>query len=227
MLAAGEAFVDPGSVTGSTADRLLDAAERLVAERGVEGVSLRAVNAAAGTNVAAVHYHFGSKDALLEAVMRRRMDRLATLRLAMLRALGEHPSPPVRAVVEALVAPLAELSEDAAGPGRAYVRFLAALRAAGPQYRTLMARAFAPQFAPFDEALARALPHLPTPLRHFRLRIAGDAVVTTLAAPEEAGSTLRGDGAAFEHAEIVAALIDGVTGLLAAPVSDRPRGAPA
>lgn len=60
----------------STRDRVLDAAERLFAERGFEGTSLRAVTQAAGVNLAAVNYHFGSKEGLVAAVVRRAMSEV-------------------------------------------------------------------------------------------------------------------------------------------------------
>ncbi|MFN8628716.1 MAG: helix-turn-helix domain-containing protein [Candidatus Binatia bacterium] len=50
----------------------MDAAEELFATFGVEGVSIRSINAAAGLAAPSVHYHFGSKDDLLSAVLRRR-----------------------------------------------------------------------------------------------------------------------------------------------------------
>src|SRR5436190_15716161 len=50
---------------------LLDAALKLFAEQGIEGVSIRAVNREAGLGPASVHYHFGTKDALLDAVLHR------------------------------------------------------------------------------------------------------------------------------------------------------------
>ncbi|MFJ5288450.1 TetR family transcriptional regulator [Streptomyces sp. NPDC088348] len=70
--------------TDTTRARLLDEAERLFLERGYELVSVRAVNAAAGMNPAAVHYHFGSKEDLVVALLQSRLgplwaDRLATL----------------------------------------------------------------------------------------------------------------------------------------------------
>jgi len=208
-----------------TPERLLDAAERLFAERGVDAVSVRAVNAGAGANVAAVHYHFGSKEALVEAVLRRRMDALGARRLAMLAALPTADAPAVRAVMEALVLPLAELSIEPTGAGRAYVRVLAALQGGGAHTRALLGAAFTPQFAPFDAALARALPDLAEPLRHFRLALVGTLVVQTLADPEAAARTLglTDQPAAHDpvdHAAVVDALLDTVTGALAAPVCD-------
>jgi AcrR family transcriptional regulator len=200
----------------STVERLLDAAERLIADRGVEAVSLRAVNAAAGTNVAAVHYHFGSKDALIDAVLRRRMEPLARRRLAMLAALEDRDPLTVRAVAETLVVPLAEMSADATGPGRVYVRFLAALQDGGPTSRALLGAAFAPQLGPFDAALARALPGVPTPVRRFRLGIVGGVVVRTLADAERAASTLTAD--AGDSTGVIDALVDVVAGALDAPI---------
>ena len=207
------ALVDPTTAGAQTQARLLDAAERLFAERGIDAVSVRAVNAAAGANVAAVHYHFGSKER----------------RLAMLSALPADRPPEVRAVVEALVVPLAELSADPAGSGRAYARVLATLHGGGPEMRARLGAAFAPQFAPFDHALARALPDLPVAVRHFRLNLAGTLVVQTLADRETAaaglglGSTDTPLGPA-DHDGVVAALVDTVTGALAAPVGPIPKG---
>lgn len=212
------ALVDPGA----TSERLLDAAEQLFAERGIDAVSVRAVNAAAGANVAAVHYHFGSKEALVEAVLRRRMERLGERRLAMLAALPTD-TPAVRAVVEALVDPLAELGADPDARGRDYVRVLAALQGGGPSGRAMLGAAFAPQFRPFDAALARAVPDLPDAVRHFRLGLAGTLVLQTLADPDAAAATL-GVGS-DDHAAVVSALIDTITGALAAPVTPNRKGA--
>ena len=85
------------------------AAERLFAERGLDGVSLRQINQAAGCrNVAAIHYHFGSKEALITALIERHMAGINTRRLAMLSEL-EHSgrAGDLQAVVEAMVWPLA------------------------------------------------------------------------------------------------------------------------
>src|SRR5256885_15593991 len=108
--------------------RLLDAAERLIGERGVDAVSLRAINAAAESNVAAAHYHFGSKEALVRAVLERRMAVLAEERYARLADLEHEPVPSARAVAEVVVRPPFDLSCDDDGTG--YAGFLAALHRA-------------------------------------------------------------------------------------------------
>lgn len=186
----------------TTADRILDAAEALVAERGVEAVSLRAVNSAAGANVAAAHYHFGSKDAVLDAVLRRRMQVVSARRDELVAALARDPDPSPRAAVAALVAPLAEFAATS-DAGRVYVRFLAALSRADARSRALITAAFAPQYPRFVAQLQRALPDVPPEALGFRLGLAGRTIVECLA---ESGPG-RAD-----------ALADYVAGALAAPV---------
>lgn len=70
-----------------TKDRILDAAEKLIADRGYAETSLRQLTGAAGVNLAAVHYHFGSKQALFVAVMERRVNPVNRERLARLDAI--------------------------------------------------------------------------------------------------------------------------------------------
>ena len=73
----------------STKQRILEAAETLFARHGFAGASLRQVTSAANVNLAAVNYHFGSKDKLIEEVFRRRLDELNRRRLKALEDLSE------------------------------------------------------------------------------------------------------------------------------------------
>jgi AcrR family transcriptional regulator len=78
-----------------TAVALLDAAEVAFAEHGVDAVSLRAIMRAAGVNTAAIHYHYGSRDELARAVLKRVLNPLQTRRLQLLDELvssSEEPS---------------------------------------------------------------------------------------------------------------------------------------
>lgn len=89
----------------TTKELILDATERLVAEEGFDGVSLRDITTGAGVNVAAVNYHFGSKEKLYEAVQCRYLlpmneDRLEKLRLVLKQGGG------VREILEAFMRPL-------------------------------------------------------------------------------------------------------------------------
>src|SRR5512139_388118 len=85
-----------------TRTRILDAAEELFMQRGFEGTSMRELTAKAGANLAAVNYHFGSKDALIEAVFRRRLDAMNATRIAELDRLekdaGGRPLTPAQII---------------------------------------------------------------------------------------------------------------------------------
>ena len=104
------------------------AAEGLFAEHGYESVSIRAINAAAGVNPAAVHYHFGSKEALVAAILEERMDILDRWRRERrheLAAAGIALTP--RHVVELLVQPLLDLMREEPDRGPTYVDLLTRL----------------------------------------------------------------------------------------------------
>jgi AcrR family transcriptional regulator len=90
-----------------TRTQLLDAAERLFAERGYRGTSIRAVTDLAGANLAAVGYHFGSKAELFAAVARRVIEPITAAQSAGLdRLLAETPDPPVTDLVAAFAGPM-------------------------------------------------------------------------------------------------------------------------
>lgn len=106
-----------------TRQRILDTAERLYAERGLDGVSLREITGVAGQrNNAAVHYHFGGRDGLLRALFEQRYGKLQDRRAAMLADLdAEGKGNDLRSLVRVLVAPFAEEADDH------WVRFVARL----------------------------------------------------------------------------------------------------
>jgi AcrR family transcriptional regulator len=195
----------------TTAVRLLEAAERLIAERGLDATSVRAICAEAGANVAAVHYHYGSKDALVDAVLERRMAELTERRLAMLRPVAAESRPSPRAVVDALVRPLADFARDSDGPGRAYVRFLAAVHATDERDR--IAVAFARQYDELAPVLARSLPDVAPALVAFRLDLMTTPLFHTLADPDRALRHWHVTSPPSYDA-LVDALVDAVTGAL-------------
>jgi AcrR family transcriptional regulator len=89
-----------------TRSRLVESAERLFAERGVGSVSIREVNREAGQAPSAVHYHFGSKDALLAAVLRRLDSAVMDGTRARARLLLDRERPPTaRELVEVVAGP--------------------------------------------------------------------------------------------------------------------------
>ncbi|MFE2026513.1 TetR/AcrR family transcriptional regulator [Streptomyces hygroscopicus] len=93
--------------TPDTRTQILDAAERLFAEHGYRGTSVRAITALAGANLAAVGYHFGSKAELMAAVARRVIEPINAAQCAGLDALlARTPDPAVSELVEAFAGPL-------------------------------------------------------------------------------------------------------------------------
>ena len=107
----------------STKERILTAAETLFAQRGFDGASLRQLTAAAGVNLAAVNYHFGSKEKLVEQVFKRRLDALNQRRLAELAKVAGKPGTTLEDVLAAFIRPALELSHD--GNGSLFMRVLA------------------------------------------------------------------------------------------------------
>src|ERR1700675_3405038 len=89
-----------------TKTKILNAAEKLFALNGFDATSLRDITAEAQVNLAAVNYHFQSKDSLIDAVILRRIEPVNRRRVEMLDTAG--PSPSVEQIVEAFLAPLLE-----------------------------------------------------------------------------------------------------------------------
>ncbi|MBE1530679.1 TetR/AcrR family transcriptional regulator [Actinomadura algeriensis] len=144
----------------STRDRLLDAAERLFLAKDADQVSVRAINAEAGLNPGAVHYHFGSREGLVTALLERELLPLWAERLediARRSAASEDGGAAfaVADLVAAIVEPFEELTRT--DKGRMLCHLLA---------RSVLAAsrlpAGSPWFgqAPFEVMLGRALPEL-------------------------------------------------------------------
>lgn len=196
-------------------EQMIDAAERLAAERGLAAMSLREVQAAAGQrNKSAAQYHFGSKEGLVEAVVAARMGVVGVRRREMLDALG--PDPDRRDLVEALVLPLADHVLAGDRPSH-WARFL--LQASNdPAFATVVRRSFeGSSFRDVRQALLDSLDHAPAPVRPRRLDHALGLVVASLAALE-AGTQPDGR-TALPAAVQVADLVDMALGVLDAPVS--------
>jgi AcrR family transcriptional regulator len=113
-------LTEPGS---HGRERVLDAAERLLDERGIDGVSARAIAVEAGhRNTAAVNYHFGDRDELVHAVLSRRADQLDEQRHQLFDELEASGPVTARAALTAILRPLVELLADESG--RRHLRLL-------------------------------------------------------------------------------------------------------
>jgi AcrR family transcriptional regulator len=100
-------------MSNNTKSKIMDVAEALFAKHGYEATSLRNITGAAKVNLAAVNYHFGGKETLLEAIYARRITPMNEERLSRLDALEkEHNVVPVESIVTVFVAPALKLSRD-------------------------------------------------------------------------------------------------------------------
>ncbi|HEX7095371.1 MAG TPA: TetR/AcrR family transcriptional regulator [Acidimicrobiales bacterium] len=210
----------------STAARLLDAAERIFATKGIEAASVRAITQAAGANIAAVHYHFGSKLDLVRALVERRVSDMTAARRPLLDAALAQDEVTPRDVAEAWVRPLAALAFGDGGARRTYLSFLVVLQAASPELRSLANDVFHPQYERFAALLERALPDVAEPVRWFRFIAAVDVTIRALANPERSTEPWASRGGITDD-ELVEHVIDLATAILAGPTdhssSNEPR----
>ena len=140
-----------------THERILLAAERLFAERGFDGVSVRDIVAAASVNLAAINYHFGSKSALLMELFRLRAKELNKERLQRLRDAEACKQPKLDDILRALLAPPI-LWRDPASGKQVASRFMSrALAEVTPELRKVLETDVSHQRG-FVAALARLLP---------------------------------------------------------------------
>ena len=144
-----------------TRQRILDAAERLFAQRGFHGVSIRDITGEAGVDVALANYHFGSKQGLLEAVFTRRAIDLNDERLALLDALLANRGrrrPQLEEIIDAFTHPLLDRSARG-GPGwKSYFALVAEINNSHELGGVLMTRHFDPVVHRFIQAIRLALP---------------------------------------------------------------------
>jgi len=136
-----------------TKSRILDTAEKLFRMNGFDGTSLRDITTAADVNLAAINYHFQSKDSLIDAIIARRIEPVNKKRLELLDAAG--PRPTVEQILRAFMAPVMEVKVDALVP-------LIGRILSNPE--VFVERVFHKHLAPvsqrFVEALSKALPDL-------------------------------------------------------------------
>ena len=169
-----------------TRTRILDAAEELFMQLGFEGTSMRLLTAKAGVNLAAANYHFGSKDALIEAVFRRRLDPMNTARIAELDKLeAEQRSPSPDAIIRAFITPGLRLMEDGKTGGRNFTRLLGrTYTEPNKGVRQLIGQMYAPTMQRYKAALERALPQMPREELVWRMHFMFGTLAYTLAATD-------------------------------------------
>jgi AcrR family transcriptional regulator len=142
-----------------TRDKIMQAAEELFGEQGFAATSLRQIIAKADVNLAAIHYHFGSKEALLDQLVNRRADPVNQERLARLERIETQSvskPPTIEDLLDAFFAPTAPVAE--ANPR--FVLVMGRIHAEGLM-PSIVQKHFQPTAQRFIAALRRAVPDLP------------------------------------------------------------------
>jgi len=171
-----------------TRTRILDAAEALFMRHGFEGTSMRQLTAEAEVNLAAVNYHFGSKDALIEALFRRRLDPMNAERIAVLerleQAAGDASLAP-EAIIRAFLGTSLRMIADLRGGGRNFIRLLGRTYTdPTKQIRALIGQLYAPAMERYKAAFLRALPDVPHDELVWRMHFMFGTLAYTLAATD-------------------------------------------
>src|SRR6058998_1777638 len=147
-----------------TRSRILDVAEELFGEQGLDRVSIRDITRTAKVNLAAINYHFGSKEELIAAVFERRVVPVNEARLAALDKVEKSAGkriPKLEAILEAFIRPALQSSLKASKGGTAFSKlFGRCLSEPSPEVEALLKRQFEPLVERMDAALMKALPQL-------------------------------------------------------------------
>ena len=171
----------------STRERILDAAEKMFADQGYSATSVRKIISKARVNLAAVHYHFHSKEELLEAVILRRaipanQERLELLDACEAAAPGGNPG--LEEILRAFLAPSLRVVLDPALGGVVFMRLIARLQAEGDLWQKTVGGHFLPLLDRYGSALRRALPELSQEELFWRVHFAIGATTQALRGTE-------------------------------------------
>jgi AcrR family transcriptional regulator len=207
---------------GDTKTRILDAAEKLFSEHGFAGTSVRAITAEANVNLAAVHYHFGSKEAVIRAVFARRLNPLNEERLERLDAAeakaGGKPVP-LKTILEAFIGPVLRLRR---GPAKGGARFMRLMGRTFTESGDLILSIFLKQFGTvakrFTAALHKTLPSLPSEELFWRMHFMIGTMAHTMADTFRLKMLSRGTCDASDTEAVLARLVAFVAAGMQAPL---------
>jgi AcrR family transcriptional regulator len=164
----------------NTKDRILGAAEELFAQYGFAGTSLRQVTSRADVNIAAVNYHFGSKENLVNEVFRRRMDEMSEQRLSRLHLAQEQHPGELEPILAAFIEPALALTLDK--HGSAFVRVLArAYAEKNDRLRKFLSDNYGQVLREFARAIAPTVPALGKEELYWRLDFVAGALTYAMA----------------------------------------------
>ena len=170
-------------------DRILDAAEHLFGEVGFAAASLRDIVEQARENLATVYYYFGSKNGLMEAVLKRRFGPLREEHLELLRAAQKHAGRApltVEQILEAMLLPPLRLAACDSAQRQAVMRLIGRIVSEpSPQIQEILHTQRAEVRSAFFEALKTTLPHVPSEDLFWRIEFVWGALSFILCNPKK------------------------------------------
>jgi AcrR family transcriptional regulator len=171
--------------SADTKTRILDAAESLFMEHGFEATSLRSLTTAASVNLAAVNYHFGTKEELFQTVLTRRLDPMNQERIDLLERLERDTGGKAMScekILFTMLIPALRLARDEKRGGKNFLRLLGRAYAdPAPFIRHFLSAQYAEMIGRYKEAFLKALPHLSRQELTWRLHFVMGALSYTLA----------------------------------------------
>ncbi len=175
----------------STKERILNVAERLFAVQGLDSTSLRQITREAEVNLAAVNYHFGSKEGLIQAAFQRRINPINQERLRLLNAyestVADGEALAIERVLDAFIRPVFELPDGSVPTDPLFLRLVGRLYTDPAEHmRQVFLREFAVVLDRYRQAFVRAVPGLSPRAALWRLHF----VVGVLAHALLTGETL-------------------------------------
>ena len=207
-------------MASDTKERILNVAERLFADRGFPATSLRDLTSEAGVNIASVNYHFGSKDALLAAVLERRLRPVNARRLELLDAIESAAAngvPNVEDVIRAFLSPPFHKRQEWGAGGDHFLRLLGRIHSeTNEEFRATFFQQFQGVFRRFRQALQRALPHLDAADIGWRMLFLVGSMAFTMAWGDSFASISPGSNRDPE--DVLESLIQYATAGMASPV---------
>ncbi len=168
----------------STKERILNTTEKIISEIGFSSMSLRTISQHAKTNLAAVNYHFGNKEKLIEMMLERRLDNLFQLRINLLDKLESGSAAPcnLKQVLEAFIAPALTMSNDKHQGGSRFMKVLARAYAEKSEYlHSLLSKRYSDSIKRFAAAIQRSSPELTEQVIFWRFHFIMGALVYVMA----------------------------------------------
>jgi AcrR family transcriptional regulator len=205
-----------------TRDRILRTAERLFAERGFNGVSVRELAAAAQVNIASIGYHFENKEGLLSEVYRRHCEPMIQERLRGLEASARlRGKAKIAAIIEAFVRPA--LRQVEVEDGETFIRLRAVLSGENSELlEKLVAENFDQSSTAFIDELCRCLPHLSRTDVCWRFHFLLGTIYYTAAGPHRITAFSHGRCDPSDTEEVIMELVPIMTRAFQAPAIKRP-----